>query len=237
MNIKKCVVIAIAILSTQMIKAQETHGDSEVWFLLLNNHTLNKHWSVGNETHFRRTAFLSDYKQFIIRPYVNFKPKENVIYTVGYSYVRTHPYGKYPLPAVKPEHNFWEQVTVNQSLGRTHLSHRYRMEHRYQQNLAQNLATGEITKDGYNFSNRFRYRLTLKQPINEDYFIQAFDELWVAFDKHFKEASYNQNWIYVGFGKNIPNGNIQVAYLHQHANAGGIVERHHSLQFTLQYDF
>ncbi|MEQ8905940.1 DUF2490 domain-containing protein [Ekhidna sp.] len=217
--------------------SQETHGDPEFWFLLLNHYEINEKWTVGNEVHIRRTDWFSDQKQFILRPFVNFKPGESVIYTAGYSYISTEPYGKYPLPATLPEHNFWEQVTVNQSLGKTTLSHRYRMEHRYQGNQIERPPGGTIERDGYNFSNRFRYRLTLRKPISEDYFIHIFDELWVSADSKFKQASYNQNWIYLGFGRNVGNGNVQLAYLHQHASSDGIVERHPSLQVTFQYDF
>lgn len=233
---KRFILLLASVLSLISLQAQETHGDSEFWFLLLNNYTLNDQWSVGNETHLRRTEFLSKQKQFILRPYVNYKPGEKVIYTVGYSYVNTQPYGKYPLPAARPEHNFWEQVTVNQTLNKTTLSHRYRMEHRYQGDLVET-SPDEFEVDGYSFSNRFRYRLTLRQPISEKYFIQVFDELWVSMDKKFKQASYNQNWIYLGIGRNIKHGNVQLAYLHQHASANDIVERHSTLQVTVQYDF
>lgn len=218
------------------IRAQDTHGEPEVWFLLLNNYKINEEWSVGNELHFRRTDFLNTNKQFILRPFVNFKPRQMVIYTIGYSYLKTQPYGEYPYPVARPEHNFWEQITVNQAVGKTKLSHRYRMEHRYQGSFNEE-SPGEFSINGYGFSNRFRYRLTVKQPINDDFFIQVFDEVWVNIDQKFKEASYNQNWLYIGVGKNIAKGNVQLAYLHQHASSGGRVERHPTLQVTVQYDF
>jgi len=229
--------IVFGLLPFSVFSQSDIHGDPEVWFLLLNHYKINEQWTVGNELHLRRTAWLSDQKQFIIRPFVNFKPGKSVVYTVGYSYIETEPYGKYPLPATKPEHNFWEQATINQTLGNTTISHRYRMEHRFQANLVELQPGNGVERDGYNFSNRFRYRLTLKKPINERFFIHVFDELWVSADSDFREASYNQNWIYLGLGRNVGNGNIQLAYLHQHASANGIVERHPSLQFTFQYDF
>ncbi|MEQ9467592.1 MAG: DUF2490 domain-containing protein [Ekhidna sp.] len=233
---KKIILLIAALTSLNALDAQETHGDSEFWFLLLNHYKINEQWTVGNELHIRQTEFISEKKQFILRPFVNFMPGESVIYSAGYSYINTQPYGKYPLPIAQPEHNFWEQVTVNQTLNKTSLSHRYRMEHRYQGNLVE-MSPGEFEVNGHNFSNRFRYRLTIRQPISEKYFIQAFDELWVSMDKKFKQASYNQNWIYVGLGRNIKQGNVQLAYLHQHASANGIVERHPTFQVTVQYDF
>jgi hypothetical protein len=234
---KKILIPLLTLIFFTKSFGQETHGDPEFWFLMLNHYKIDDQWAVGNELHIRRTAFMSDQKQFILRPFVNFKPGESVVYSVGYSYIKTQPYGEYPLPDALPEHNFWEQVTVNQSLGKTTLSHRYRMEHRYQGNLIERPPSGNVEVDGYNFSNRFRYRLTLRKPINDDYFIHIFDELWVSADRNFKQAAYNQNWIYLGMGRNVGNGNIQLAYLHQHASSGGIVERHPTLQLTFQYDF
>lgn len=232
---KKIFTFAFIIALAMPSFTQVYHGDPEVWFLLLNNHKFNDQWSVGNELHLRRTDGLSDMKQFILRPYVNYKPGENAIYSVGYSFIQTHPYGKFPRIDVQPEHNFWEQVTLNQTLGKASLSHRYRMEHRYRGNLVAT-PSGEAEVDGYDFSHRFRYRLTMKRPISEDYFIQAFDELWVSMDKRIKTGNLSQNWLYVGLGRNIKNGNVQVAYLRQHS-IGARIEKHHTVQFTVQYDF
>lgn len=234
---KQTFLLIFLLCSCFISKAQDDiHGDSEFWFLLLNHFEINDQWTVGNELHIRRTEFMSENKQFILRPFVNFKPGESVVYTAGYSYIKTQPYGQYPLPVARPEHNFWEQVTVNQKLGKTTLSHRYRMEHRYQGDFSQE-SPGNTIIDGFSFSNRFRYRLTLKKSINEHYFIHAFDELWISTDQKFRQATYNQNWIYLGLGRNVGNGNIQLAYLHQHASSSGIVERHPTLQLTIQYDF
>lgn len=227
--------LAFVFFVGQPLQSQTYNGDPEVWFLLLNNHHFNNQWSVGNELHLRRTDGLSDMKQFILRPYVNYKPGENAVYTIGYSLSKTHPYGNFPLDDVKPEHNFWEQVTLSQNLGKTSISHRYRMEHRFQGNIAE-LSPSEFEIDGYDFSHRFRYRLTVKQPLSEDYFIQAFDELWVSIDDRFNSGNLSQNWLYLGLGKNIKNGNVQVAYLRQHS-IGARVEKHHTVQFTVQVDF
>lgn len=237
MSLKKIALYAVfGFCLIDGVRSQETHGDAEFWFFLLNNYQINEKWSVGNELHVRQTNFLSDPKQFLLRPFVNYKPGESVVYSLGYSFIQTHPYGKYPLPDVKPEHNFWEQITLIQGVGKTKIAHRYRMEHRYQGNLVAQ-AGGDYEVEGFKFSNRFRYRLTLKKPIGEQYFMHLFDELWITLDDKFRQASYNQNWIYLGVGRKIAHGNVQLAYLHQHASSGGVVERHPTLQFTIQYDF
>jgi hypothetical protein len=234
-NHMKKVLFAFVIGISTPSFSQVYHGDPEVWFLLLNNHHFNEQWSVGNELHIRRTDGISDMKQFILRPFVNFKPGENAVYSVGYSFIKTHPYGSFPLDDIKPEHNFWEQVTLSQHLGKTSISHRYRIEHRYQGVFVEP-SPGEFEVDRYDFSHRFRYRFTLKQPITEDYFFNGFNELWISMDKRIKTGNLSQNWLYLGLGREIKNGNVQIAYLRQHST-GTPVEKHSTLQFTVQYDF
>lgn len=238
LNIKamrKLIVIMVVLLSHTVIKAQVYHGSGEVWFLLLNHYKMDDKWTIGNELHLRRTDGLSNMKQFILRPFVNYKPGSNAVYTVGYSLITTHPYGDFPLDRVKPEHNFWEQFTLSQNLGKASISHRYRIEHRFQGDIVEPTPE-EFEIDGYDFSHRFRYRFTLKRPISEEYFLNGFNELWISMDKRIKTGNLSQNWLYLGIGRNIKNGNIQLAYLRQHS-IGARVEKRSTLQFTLQYDF
>ena len=58
-----------------------------------------------------------------------------------------------------PEHRIWEQYIINQSFsGGGHassLQHRFRLEQRFLPKLVIN--NNELDKDGYNFSQRFRY--------------------------------------------------------------------------------
>ncbi len=232
---KKITLFVLTLLFTTLSYSQTYNGKGEVWFLLLNHYKINDQWTLGNELHIRRSDGLSEMKQFIIRPFVDFKPGESTVYSAGYSFITTHPYGAFPLDDVKPEHNIWEQVTLNQKLGKTAISHRYRMEHRFQGNLRETNPE-EFEVDGYDFSHRFRYRLTIKQPLVEDYFFNGFDELWVSIEDRFNSGNLSQNWLYLGVGKNIPKGNVQIAYLRQHA-IGTRIEKHHSVQFTVQYDF
>ena len=213
------------------------HGNANVWFLLLNHYRFAPRWKLGNEIHLRRDAWLRDQQQWIIRPYIDFKLHNKVHLTAGYSYLNTAPYGDYPLSTNQPEHNVWEQVVIKNKIGKNSIAHRYRMEHRFRGQLTEN-TSGEPIVDGYAFSNRFRYRFIYKRDLNDKFFIHAFDEIWFNFNDKFQLTSFDRNWIYAGLGwKFVPGGNMQIAYLHQWGrNTVNRYERHHSLQFTLQYD-
>jgi len=61
--------------------------------------------------------------------------------------------------------------------------------------------------------NRFRYRLKLKYPMNEHWFLQAFNELFI----NFNDQIFNQNRLFVALGYNLNNQiAIQAGYMKLH---------------------
>ena len=155
------------------------------------------------------------------------------MFSIGYSFIQNYPYGKYPLKGDKPEHNIWEQVTVNQLLGNIKISHRYRLEQRFHSSY--NLNKMEYDFSQITHSNRFRYKITIKHPIGWKYFAQAFCELWIASDSHLNNTSFDRNWIYAGLGRRFDNGlSVQVAYLHQKIKVKEeLYERHPTYRLPL----
>ncbi len=111
------------------------------------------------------------------------------------------------------------------------------MEHRFIGTPVQN-SSGEYEIDGHDFANRFRYRLTLRRDISENWFAHVCDEIWFHQDG-LKPESFDRNWLYVGVGYRVASSaNIQLGYLHQwiRSNTEKYFERP-TLQFMLQYDF
>ncbi len=216
-------------------RAQEIHGEPDVWFLLLNHYKINDNWSLGNEFHMRYSDYLNEEEQLLIRPFINYHANPNVVLTAGYTFINTWPYGEYPLPANKPENNVWEQVTLIQDIGLTNIQHRYRWEHRWQGDLIQNTTGGPFEVDGFSYSNRFRYRITIRRPINEKWFINIFDELWFSMDRRLQNLDYDRNWIYLALGYQVTDKlSVQAAYLHQYIkNNPARYERHPGLQITV----
>lgn len=180
-------IILLTFLLSNKIQAQETHGNPQVWYLVLANHDFNDRWSVGNEFHMRYDDWHNDKQTLIIRPFVNYKIVDGAMATVGYSFVQNYPYGFYPAPDNASEHNVWEQITLNNAYGKVSVSHRYRWEHRFVEKLnVQN--DGSVASDGFDYSNRFRYRLTVRFPLSEKYFINVFDELFIKTDDRLVNA-------------------------------------------------
>ena len=232
----KSVLFLSAVLFSIGAKAQNIEERSAAWFLLLNNYKLNDKWSVGNEFHFRQTNFMATREQIILRPYITYTDKSQVQYTVGYSYLSTNPY-KNRINHIIPEHNFWEQVTLNQEANKLKISHRFRLEHRFTGLLG--TRGGDIVVDDYRFSNRFRYRLTLRRNLGEKLFAILFDELWINMPNGLMPQSVDRNWVFAGLGYNIsPKANVQLAYLHQWVVKGGNnFLASPTAQLVFQYDF
>ena len=220
-----------------MGQVQEVHGNPNVWFLALNHVKIGERWKIGNELHVRRDAWLRDQQQFLERPYVVFKIREGVSAVAGYTYILTSPYGDYPLPIAQPEHNVWEQITLDHQYEKLRVSHRFRMEHRWRGQLA-SLVNDEVIVDGYGFSNRARYRLTMSRDFTPELFWVAFDELWVNFNNRMQLTSFDRNWVFAALGyRFVQHGNIQLGYLHQWGRNSDLrYERHHTVQLVIQYD-
>lgn len=141
-------------------------------------------------------------------------------------------------PIAVPEHNFWEQLTLNQILGKYKLSHRYRIEHRFQGVLVSD-ESGNYYIEGHDFANRFRYRFSLKRDLTSVWFINTFDELWINMDDNLSPKSFDRNWFYAALGVHIsPHANMQLGYMHQWIKkANDLFERHNTMTIVFQSDF
>lgn len=218
------------------LQSQTTNTHADAWFLMLNHLKFHHNWSVGNEFHLRRTDFVGTQEQVLIRPYVNYHGK-NWIGTAGYTYISNYPW-KGNFPSSTPEHNVWEQITLNHKIGKLGFFHRYRMEHRFRGQWAFAADSSQF-RDGFAFANRFRYRITLRRNLAEKWFVEVFDEIWLNFSPKMQWRSFDRNWWYVALAYRInPNANVRLAYLHQWNKIGAdIFDRHPTLQVVFQWDF
>lgn len=224
-------------ITSQKGAAQVVHGKADVWTSLIVNYQINEKWSLGNELHFRMDNWVLQAQQFVLRPSVSYQIVPSLKASIGYTYAHTFPYGDFALPAERPEHNVWEQLSLSQKIGKVSLTHRYRFEQRFQSLL--DVTERKYTFQNINFVHRFRYRLTLKIPLYKTLFFSAFDELWIGAAKDFKQVNFDRNWFYAGLGWHATDYmSLQLGYLHQYVqNNPDRFERHHTLQLTLKFKF
>jgi hypothetical protein len=170
--------------------------------------------------------------------------KDNIIVTAGFGHIVTYPYGDYPVPATFTEYRAWEQLILSHNSGRLIFQHRYRLEQRWLENMIKR-PTQTFVRDGFVYSNRFRYKFTLTMPINKDkiskgsIFTAFYDELFINFGKNIKYNIFDQNRLYAAIGYQLnPYANIQAGYLNQIVLKpdGKKQEMNHTLQAALTWN-
>lgn len=220
------VLLAITLITN--LKAQEpvvSNGNVNTWFLLMNRFYLTDKFTISNEFHERTGDFFADQATFIFRPSVDYAVNDNVELSVGYSYVRSWPYEPYTLAIPTNEHNIWEQALLKFETAGVQIQNRIRFEHRWVDNVEQIPLTNDYVTNGSDFSNRFRFRLTVSFDLikikdgHQSIFFNAFDEAWINQSDNLMPTNFTRNWIYTGIGyKFNPEFNIQLAHMHQYDN-------------------
>lgn len=145
-------VLIVLIIASFQLNAQQKSIDRNfnTWFTNISSYSCSPNWSVGNELHIRRTDGIQDWQQLLIRPFIDYKRNEHVVFTAGYTFIESWPYGRQPIELKTPEHNVWEQVALNHSSGSVKFSHRFRYEQRFIGAVVTN-ASNEIMIDGIIF--------------------------------------------------------------------------------------
>lgn len=234
------IVLGVVFQSTVMGQKIVDHSFN-TWWSNINKYTLSSRWYLSSELHIRRANGVDRWQQFLFRPAVNYELNPHVHLTAGYTYIISYPYGLQPIAITTPEHNVWEQITLKHMVGKVQFSHRYRLEHRFQgKQVLNDQNMYEI--NGTTYVQRFRYRFTVSFPIsnNEKFFAKCFDELWINLDNNLMPLSFNQNWLYGGFGyKFSQRGTVEVGFMNHLAHKGDGIhyESNPTTQCTIGWKF
>ena len=195
------------IATTYILNAQEikkVHYSS--WNTINIEKDFNSKWSVGNEFNFRRTNFLSNWEQFILRPSIHYKPDKDLDLALGYSYIKNFHFSDYSTPINAIENNIFQQVTLNHKFSKYSFAHRLRFEERFIDNV---IATDNGYRiDGVMHKNRFRYKFQLTIPlIQKEKLLNLlmYDEAFLDFGNRLRPEKLDQNWMFFGVSFNVNN--------------------------------
>lgn len=213
------------------------------WFSVVNEFRLSPKWYFYDEIHIRRAEGIIEKQQLLLRPALAYRINSHVDFFVGYSYVKTYPYGEQPVKLATPENHFWQQLLVRQQVGKVGLLHRYRLEERWVARVVEN-SPGSFALDGTDYMNRFRYRVLARVPLytleagKKQLFFSGWDELFLHLDKNFMPASFNQNRFFLGLGYQFnAMGNIQAGYMDHVVRKNDLrYERNPTLNIALFYN-
>lgn len=153
----------LAATLTPLVGAQ-TIGDknAHVWFMYFGDHTISNHWGIHLEGQVRRADTGLTWQQLLLRTGANFQLNSTLMFTAGYAYVRSWPYGDYPSKGAFPEHRFYEQALIKHKVSWVDIQHRLRLEQR----LMGPVSAADAEVEDWQTRNRFRYMLRGDIPLS-----------------------------------------------------------------------
>lgn len=186
------------ILLPGTIQAQET-GEDELgaWYMYFGMNRISDRWSIHTEAQFRFYESLSNFNQLLLRTGGNYHISDRAIATLGYAYIWTDP--TFEDTALEDaffagneiiEHRIFEQFLLYNTVGKFRFEHRYRLEQRFLRQVFSPMS--EITDT----QHRARYRLQITFPLNDTFFINWYDEIFI----NLQEPIFNQNRFYIALG-------------------------------------
>ncbi|GAA4274861.1 DUF2490 domain-containing protein [Aquimarina gracilis] len=184
--------------------AQET-GEDEwgAWYMYFGTNKVSDKLSIHTEAQFRFYEVTSTFNQLLLRTGLNYHINDNAIAILGYGYINTDgTFEDIPDEENSNEHRIFQQFILKNVVGKFKFEHRYRLEQRFI-----NTQIDDFTE------HRARYRLQLTYPINEKWFLNAYDEVFI----NLQEPIFGQNRLYGAVGYNVQkNFNVQLGYLKNH---------------------
>lgn len=154
------------------------------------------------------------WQQLLLRPGVNYQVSPNVLLTAGYAFIRTYPYGEFPVVRAFPEHRIYQQLLVTNRRPGVTFQHRPRLEQRF-------IRYPTTQPPAWTYQNRFRYMLRAEVPLTKrrdgttSWYLPATNEIFIGFAPNYGARPFDQNRLTVGVGHASRRRKIEVSYLNQ----------------------
>ncbi len=204
MNTKYLLLLIVLLSAINFTNAQDTGEDKwGAWYMYFGTNQVSDKLSIHSEAQFRYYEVTSSFNQLLLRTGLNYHINDEAIATIGYGYINTDgTFADIPDEENSNEHRIFEQFILKNKVGKFKFEHRYRLEQRF------------ISTQNDDFTeHRARYRLQLTYPINEKWFLNAYDEVFI----NLQEPIFGQNRLYGAIGYTVQsNFSIQLGYLKNH---------------------
>jgi hypothetical protein len=209
------------------------------WYSYSGDHDVRGPWGIHFDAQWRRANVITRWQQYQLRPGLNYRRNRNQLFTVGYVFTRTYPYGEFPASAAFPEHRMYQQALLRHPLRSVILQQRIRVEQRWVR-YASN-ADGK-----YTYQNRFRYLLKADFPITRNqndspkWYLPIYNEFVIGLSPNYGARLWDQNRVFVGIGYSTGRaGNVEVGFLNQFLGQrnGRIFESNNTLFVTFTSNY
>ena len=135
-----------------------------------------------------------------------------------------------------PEHRIFEQIVLNNPVGKVALSHRFTLEQRFVGKVF--IQNGEKLTD-YTFLNRIRYRLRTEVPLKKNvankksWTIIFQDEIFIGWGKNIGSNIFDQNRLAVLLGYKLNQDiKFEAGYLNQTLQQGKRINNKSVFQYN-----
>ncbi len=223
---------------------------SLAWFVYVGDHKVAKNWAIHTEYQMRRVDWLRDPQQQLARLGLVRTLSERLKVSGGYTYFQSHRYGTYAeVPGrATPENRLYEDITLQDQLGRLGLKQRVRLEQRW---LGERADGGQGPVQEWEYQNRIRYQLAATFPLqgptidDGEWYLTGFDELFIGFGQNVHQNVFNQNRLSGGVGFQLTNNaKAELSYLYQVRTHAGldpvsgkpVVELNQGVSLNLSYN-
>lgn len=180
-------VIICAICSVHISFSQET-GENQLgtWYIYYGTHTISDKLSAYTELQCNLYEVASNFEQFWAITALNYHLSESAETSIGYGYFNQDTsFQDTPGEQNTTENRLFEQLALSSVLGKFNFQNRYRIEHRFIEKPNERVT-----------EHRVRGRLQVTFPLNDRWFLNAFDEVFI----NLQEPLFNQNRLYGALG-------------------------------------
>ncbi len=201
------------------------------WYTFNGDHRLSDQWGAHTEFQSRRHNIITDPQQLLVRVGANYYAGKRAMVTVGYGLIESYSAGRY-----FPEQRLYEQVQLRDHLGRVELTHRYRLEQRWDELAG---------TSNYLYLNRMRYMLRGTVPLqgptleSRELYFSAYEEIFIGFGNNVPNI-FDQNRAYAGLGYKLSKeASIEAGYMYQITQQRNrtVFQHNHTLVIGCSYNF
>jgi len=232
-----------------MLIATPLHGqirqkadNFNAWFSNYGEIEISDKWGALYDFSMRRSGPVSEMYAAFARGAVTYALNPAMRLAWGISRSETWPYGEVPIAYRTPERRMFEQLQLSQSVGRVSISHRYRLEQRWQ---GRKEPPSEDVKNWIRLS-RFRYQLRATVPLqgktldNHEWYFTGADELFIGFGSNVQYNTFDQNRAALSLGYRFNKSfRFETGYMEQLSlkSSGKQLEDNHTVIFSLYTSF
>ncbi|GAB2951011.1 hypothetical protein GCM10027048_15220 [Hymenobacter coalescens] len=225
--------LSAPLAQAQMPESRVADPNRHLWLVYNGSVRFHEHWGLYTEAQVRRARLGQAPQQNLFRAAIDYHAGKNLMFTGGFAYQKSFPYGSYPAASNSPENRLYEQVVLRDEAGPVQLQHRYRVEQRW---------IRYPQEQDFTYQNRARYQVRLQLPLFGPRieprmpYVVASDELFINFGRQIRHNVFDQNRLYAGFGYAATKYlNLEAGYLNQlvQQRNGRVFEHNHTLQLSV----